>query len=214
MFESRVLAHILPLRPGAKVLILGEAPLLARSLARRGAAAISGISSTDRAGGSAAVGRVTLAASGEVIPLEEESVDHAIVLSADTHGVPTLVLAEVARVLRRGGGLYFGVPHRWRFVTNPRAWSVARGRRALHEAGFRDVEAYGVRHSVFNLRFLVPLEDSQAVRSFLTSMCVPLSAREAIVVAALVRIPSSRTALALFPDLGFVARRAGGAQAC
>jgi SAM-dependent methyltransferase len=191
------LAHVLPLRPGAEVLILGEAPLLARSVARRGADPVSVASSID-----------------EVLPLEDESVGHAMVPWAGTHGVPELVLAEVARVLRPGGGLYFGVSHRWRFVTNPQAWPVARGRRALREAGFHDVEAYGVRYGGFYPRFLVPLEDAGAVRWFLTSMCLPVSLREAVAIAALARTPGSRAALVLFPDLGFLARRAGGAQAC
>ena len=104
--------------------------------------------------------------------------------------------------------------HRWRFVTNPQAWTVAGGRRALREAGFRDVEAYGVRYGGFYPRFLVPLEDADAVRWFLTSMCLPVSVREAVAIAALARTPSSRAALVLFPDLGFLARRTGGAQAC
>jgi hypothetical protein len=50
------LAHVLPLRPGAEVLILGEAPMLARSVARRGADPVSVASSID-----------------EVLPLEDES---------------------------------------------------------------------------------------------------------------------------------------------
>lgn len=206
------LAHALPLRPGSDVLVLGDAPPLARTVARAGANPVSVMSSLHRV--SDLVGTARTAEPGEGLPLEDESVDDAIVPTVRTYGMPALVLAELARVLRPGGGLYFGVPHRWRFVTNSHAWSVAGGRRALHDAGFRDVEAYGVRYGGLYPRFLVPLEDAGAVRWFLTSVCLPLSAREAAAIAVLARAPSSRATLALFPDLGFLARRAGRAKAC
>jgi SAM-dependent methyltransferase len=205
----RTLAYTLPVGPGDRVLILGAAPTVAQSVARRGADPISVVPPTEHADRPQLVGTMAASEPGEDLPLESESVDHAIVPSAGAHGVPTVVLPDVARVLRPGGGLFFGVAHRWRSPTNTRAWTVARGRRVLRAAGFRDVEAYGVRYSVFSPRFLVPIEDSAAVNWFLTSMCMPLSAREAVALAVLARAPSRRAAFPLFPDLGFLARRAG-----
>lgn len=204
---------MLPLRDGDRVLILAQEPTLARSVERRGARPVSLVLSADAR--DEMVGEVVTTEHGAEIPLETMSVDHAIVPSVTPYGRPAPVLAELYRVLSPGGGLMLGVRHRRRHVTDRDAWTTSAGRRALALAGFEDVEAYGVRPDISDPRFLVPVEQSEPLRWFLDSMFLSTSPRSAHAARILSRAAVPRSAaLLLFPDLAFVARRAGSTESC
>ena len=141
-------------------------------------------------------------------------------------------LADLGRVVRPGGGLFLGVPHRLR-SRSPGATTAARGGRALKRAGFTDIDVYGLRHGLAEPRELVPLGSPQVMAWYLASIYRPQPGgelrgaarstrmlRTRILVVALgpngIRSRALVDLLArsplpqlLFSALGFVARRGG-----
>lgn len=185
-WSARSLRFMLPITPGDRVLVLGDSPRLAKSLAAAGCEVA--VATGSLAGGAALF-------------------DHAIVPMLRPEHVP-LVPGELARVLRPGGGLFLGMSYRLRSRARP-GTTIRRGRRLLEANGFTGVSVYGVKRNLETPRYLVPLDSPDVLTWFLSTTYLPQTTRGALAAqmygtAAHLRLPPL-----LFPDLGFVARREG-----
>lgn len=203
-WNSRSLRFMLPIRPDDRVLVLGASPALAASLDAQG---VSVLSVTGTSGAREALqlrGDVAIAGR-DVLPCGDATVSHVLVpeVPQDQAG---LLPTEIARVLRPGGGLFLGMPYRLR-SRNTSATYIRAGRRRLEAGGFTDIEVYGVLYNLARPRHLVPLDSSAALRWYFDSAYLPLSRKGALAVHAARAAARFKAPPALFPALGFVARR-------
>lgn len=212
LFGPRCLAHVVPLRPGQRVLVVGTMPSLTQSLARRGATPVSVLGANPAEEGGGLAGQVWPEYWALGLPLRDASVDHAIVPDASGEWWQPHQLKQLTRVVAPGGTLLLGASNRVRYPWRTGAQTPAGGRRRLAAGGFAQPRAYGVRHGFHDPRFLVPLDDAGA-RQWFFDTYPPRGARHARVVAALARAPRTPVDLLFFPHLLFVAQR-GGEPAC
>jgi len=139
------LRFLLALQPGQTAVVLETAPALAAAVEAEGLA----------------VARVA----GTPWPLPADSVDHVFLPLARAEPGP--LLAEAARVLRANGWLLLGATNRHSLYRRPAGASktadrdtvLAPGtaRSRLQQLGFKAVTIYGVRETLDDPRWLVPL---------------------------------------------------------
>jgi hypothetical protein len=184
-WSRRVVARTLPIAPGDRVVVARGSDALTRALREAGASVVR--LPVWRGAGS-----------------PEAFADHLVVTRLDDGGPP---LAEVARCVRPGGSIYVGVGHLWWTRARRNAWTVTRGRRELTRLGFEGVTAYGVRFSLHNPRFLVPLDDPAPLRWYLQNSYLPVTTAGAVGAQVLARAATLPPARLAFPALAFVARR-------
>lgn len=160
---------MLPTSAGQRALVVGRVPQFAADLRRDGLTVLCALSPAElRPEG--AVSDATVSLAGR-LPLPSEEFDHVFV-PALTREYRRLELAELGRVLRPGGGLFLGVPHRL-WSGSPVAMTASRGRRALERAGFSDIEVFGLRHGLEQPRQLVPLDSARVMAWYLSSVYRP-----------------------------------------
>lgn len=190
---------MLPATSGDRVLVVGQIPHFAADLRRDGVTVLRALSPADvRAGGF--VGDVSFTIDGLLVHPSEDF-DHVFVpaLTRDHRRLP---LAELGRVLRPGGGLFLGVPHRLR-SRSPVATTAGRGRHALEHAGFTDIEVFGIRYDLDRPRQLVPLDSPALMTWYLASVYRPQPGGDLTGAALLARLVRTRLpVLALGPNGG------------
>ncbi|MFL1427019.1 MULTISPECIES: hypothetical protein [unclassified Nocardiopsis] len=196
VFGPRCLVTLLDLEADQRILFAGHDDSLVRSARRRGALPVNALPDP-RTGH---------------LPLEDGSVHHVVVATADAAWWAPPLSAEAARVAAPGATLLVGAASRFRFPLRTGAQTPASGRRLLGAAGFGGVRAYGVRHGFHDPRFLVPLDHTGARTWFLTSASMPHRPYQARLAGLLSLLPRTGLDRAYFPNLLFTARRERGPQ--
>lgn len=203
-WNARSLRFMLPIEPTDHVFVVGPSPTLTESLHAEGTSVVSVLRPSDGHRAQHLSGEVRIA-HGDTFPCSGGAASHVLAPEVG-EDYARFVPGELARVLQPGGGLFLGTPHRLRSRTRP-AVHVRSGRRRLEGRGFADVRVYGVLHNLARPRHLVPLDSAAALRWYFESAYLPLSRRGALAVrlARMATVPGATAAL--FPALGFVARR-------
>lgn len=117
-------------------------------------------------------------------PLPADSVDHVLLPLAGAEAES--LLAEATRVLKAGGSLLLGAAnrhslYRWRAGASETSGTdtlLAPGtiRSRLHELGFQAVTIYGVRETLDDPRWLVPLARPEPTRYYFEQRFMPYTA--------------------------------------
>ncbi|MDS1272245.1 hypothetical protein RIF23_18305 [Lipingzhangella sp. LS1_29] len=210
LFGPRSLASLLDLQPEDTVLLLRPDQQLVDSVALRGARPTLVVPpKTKKHNRPKAPHILRPDTVPGPLPLDDAAVQHII--------MPTASLAwwreprwidELVRVLAPGGSLLIGANHRlrtpWRRATT---LTSSGARRRLTTAGLHVAHTYGVRSSLRELRFLVPLDHPGARRWFFTSAYPSPTARHARLTTLLTRLPRTGLDRAYFPQLLLHAQR-------
>lgn len=183
----RALHFALPIAPTDHVATWGASPSLVRSLEEL----------------EVHVTQIDAGRSGQAA----ESIDHAIVVSRTTAKAKEVTVG-LDKLVRPGGGVLIAMPNsrsiRHRIGADRESNVI---RQILTNAGFADIQVYGVRVSLLTPQHLVPAEHRSAVAWYLKSGFMPRKGRTAVAIAILSRIAPFRVANLIFPALAIVARR-------
>lgn len=144
------------------------------------------------------------------LPLENSSVDHIIAMDAP----PSALVAEFARVIKRNGYIFIGSSNNASFSRLFRMKKPLAKRRSadqmqalLNDEGFTVLHRYGVRDSLQNPQFWIPLDTSAAAHYFWKRFYLPNS----VAAECMRRMACMLSALGLhnllFSDIALIARK-------
>jgi hypothetical protein len=205
LLDARMLALTLPVTDGARVLVLGGGPEIVRAVGALGGLPAWMVTAAQltRLGAQAAAAQVVGA--DPSLPFEDSSLDH-VIADVRPHALAPYA-GEFGRIVAPGGSIFATALSKLHAPKAPAAVMPGTMARALRGARFEQVAAFGIWPNLSGPRHLVPLGSTAALRWYIASSYLPLSAGAARMVRVLRHVGDRRLLHVVFPAFGFAARR-------
>ena len=205
LLDARMLALALPVTEGDRVLVLGGGPQIVRAVGALGGRPAWMVTAAQlrRLGVQAAAAQVIGA--DPSLPFEDSSLDH-VIADVRPHALAPYA-GEFGRILAPGGSIFATALSKLHAPKSPAAVMPGPMARALRRARFEHVAAFGIWPNLSGPRHLVPLGSSAALRWYIASSYLPLSAGAARMARVLRHVRDRRLLRVVFPAFGFAARR-------